>query len=54
MIPVRVRTGGTVWESSLFPKDGRDLVPLKDAVRRAEEIDQGDVVTLGLTVAARR
>jgi hypothetical protein len=54
MIPVRVRTGGTVWETSLFPKDGRYLVPLKDAVRRAEEIDQGDVVTLGLTVAARR
>lgn len=54
MIPVRVRTGGTVWETSLFPKDGRYLVPLKDAVRRAEQIDQGDVVTLGLTVAVRR
>jgi hypothetical protein len=54
MIPVRVRTGGTVWETSLFPKDGRYLVPLKDAVRRAEQIDQGDVVTLGLTVVVRR
>ena len=54
MIPVRVRVGGTEWETSLFPKGGRYLVPLKDAVRRAERIDQGDVVEDGLTVAVRR
>jgi hypothetical protein len=54
MIPVRVRVGGTEWETSLFPKDGRYLVPVKDAVRRAEEIEQGDVVTVGLTIAVRR
>jgi hypothetical protein len=53
MIPVRVRIGGTQWETSLFPKDGRYLVPLRDAVRRAEQIDQGDVVTIGLSVAVR-
>ena len=33
MIPVRARIGATVWETSLFPKDGMYLVPLKDAVR---------------------
>jgi hypothetical protein len=54
MIPVRVRVGGTEWETSLFPKDGRYVVPLKDAVRRVEKIEQGDLVTLGLGVAARR
>jgi hypothetical protein len=44
MIPVRVRIGGTEWRTSLFPKEGSYLVPLKDAVRRAEGIGEGDVV----------
>jgi hypothetical protein len=50
VIPARVTVGDTVWETSLFPKDGRYLVPLKDAVRRAEGIELGHVVTLRLTV----
>ena len=54
MIPVRVRVGATEWETSLFPKDGRYVVPVKDAVRRAEGLDEGDTVTLDLTVALRR
>jgi len=54
MIPVRVRIGSTEWETSLFPKDGRYLVPLKDMVRRAEGLDEGDTVTVRLTVAGRR
>jgi Domain of unknown function (DUF1905) len=54
MIPVRARIGGTEWETSLFPKEGLYVVPLKDAVRRAEALDEGDTVTIGLTVAARR
>ena len=28
MIPVEVRIGDSVWETSLFPKDGRYLVPI--------------------------
>ena len=51
MIPVAARIGGTGWTTSLFPKDGRYIVPLKDKVRRAEEIDVGDTVTIRLTVA---
>jgi Domain of unknown function (DUF1905) len=54
MIPVRVRIGATEWKTSLFPKDGRYLVPVKDAVRRAEEVDAGDTVTISLTVIGRR
>jgi len=49
-IPVTVRIGTTVWETSLFPKDGLYLVPLKAAVRRAEGIDDGDTVRVQLTV----
>jgi hypothetical protein len=50
MIPVRARTGGTGWKTSLFPKDGRYIVPVKDAVRRAEGLEVGDVVTVSLSV----
>ncbi|PZS03012.1 MAG: DUF1905 domain-containing protein, partial [Chloroflexi bacterium] len=39
LTPVRVRGGDTRWETSLFPKNGRFVVPLKDAVRQAEGLD---------------
>lgn len=50
MIPVAVRIGDTDWTTSLWPKDGRYIVPLKDQVRRAEGIEIGDTVTVRLTV----
>ncbi|SCL24262.1 protein of unknown function [Micromonospora pallida] len=50
MIPVAARVGATRWTTSLFPKDGRYLVPLRDAVRRAEGIEPGETVTVHLTV----
>jgi hypothetical protein len=53
MIPVRARIGGTGWGTSLFPKDGRYVLPVKDAVRRAEGIDEGDTVAVRLTVGGR-
>jgi hypothetical protein len=50
MIPVAARIAGTDFTTSLFPKDGGYVVPLKLAVRRAEGLDVGDVVTIRLTV----
>jgi hypothetical protein len=50
MIPVEVRIGSTRWTTSLFPKNGGYLVPLKDLVRNAEQIDVGDTVTVRLGV----
>jgi hypothetical protein len=50
VIPVTVRIGGTTWTTSLYPKDGGYLVPLKDRVRAAEGIEQGDSIELVLTV----
>ena len=35
VIPVTARIGTTTWTTSLFPKDGSYLVPLKDAIRKA-------------------
>jgi Domain of unknown function (DUF1905) len=50
MIPVRARIAGSVWETSLFPKDGRYVVPIKSAVRRAERLAEGDTVTVHLSI----
>ena len=51
MIPVTVRIGRTEWTTSLFPKDGRYLVPIKDSVRKAENLGEGDSVTLRLEIS---
>lgn len=42
VIPVTCQVDDTTWTTSLFPKDGRYLVPLKDAVRREAGIEVGD------------
>jgi hypothetical protein len=52
MIPVDALIGSTRWTTSLFPKDGGYVVPLKDLVRKAEGIDVGEVVTVRLSVDA--
>jgi Domain of unknown function (DUF1905) len=48
MIPVTARIGDTEWTTSLWPKDERYLIPVKASVRRAERVELGDVVTVGL------
>ena len=50
MIPVRVRIGESDWETSLFPKDGRYVVPIKDVVRKAEGLAPGDTVTIQVAI----
>jgi len=50
MIPVRAKIGSTRWRTSLWPKDGRYIVPIKTAVRTAERIGIGDTVTVRLDV----
>lgn len=50
MIPVIVHIGKTQWKTSLWPKDGRYIVPIKASVREAERLDEGDSVTVRLEV----
>ena len=50
MIPAELCIGSTRWTTSLFPKDGGYVVPLKDRVRQAERIAVGDTVTVQLAV----
>ncbi|ANY08636.1 DUF1905 domain-containing protein [Pseudonocardia sp. HH130630-07] len=54
MVPVDAELGATRWSTSLWPKDGGYLLPVKDAVRRAEAVDAGDVVTVRMLIRPRR
>ena len=50
VIPVVARVAETDFETSLFPKDGGYLLPLKDAVRKPLGLQPGDVVTVEMTI----
>ena len=50
VIPVGVQIGDTEWTTSLFPKDGVYLVPIKASIRKAEKLEQGDMVTIQLQI----
>ncbi|WP_179473809.1 DUF1905 domain-containing protein [Mycolicibacterium vinylchloridicum] len=52
-IPAGVRIGATEVTTSLMPKDGVYLVPLKVALRRSEGIDDGDTVRVRLHVGGQ-
>jgi len=50
VIPIHVRISKTEWQTSLFPKDDLYIVPIKASVRKAENLDEGDNVTICLEV----
>jgi Domain of unknown function (DUF1905) len=50
VIPVVARLGNVDFETSLFPKDGGYLLPLKDAVRKPQQITVGDEITVEMTI----
>lgn len=50
MIPVRARIGETTWKTSLYPLDECYVVPVKDAIRKAERVELGDTVAIRLAV----
>lgn len=52
-IPVRARIGTTEWETSLLPKNGGYLLPVKTAVRERERLGDGDIVTAAISIAPR-
>lgn len=51
-VAVEARIGATSWNTSLFPEkaSGSYLLPVKAAVRRAENLGDGDEATIQLTV----
>lgn len=50
VIPVYARIGQTEWKTSLFPKEGRYLVPIKKSVQQAEHLGEGDHVVVQIEV----
>lgn len=51
VIPVHVRIGKTEWKTSLFPKEGRYLVPIRMSVQKSEKLEVGDSVTIQIEVS---
>ena len=54
VIPVEARIGEVAFTTSLFPKDGGYLLPLKNAVRKPQGLAAGDDVAVELTVRLDR
>lgn len=46
VIPARVTIGETTVTTSLIPREGSFYIPLKDAIRKPNQIAVGDNVTL--------
>ncbi len=49
-IPCAVVVGETRFTTSLFPKNGGYVLPLKTAVRTAEDIDLGDEISVTIII----
>ena len=49
---VRAEVGGTAWDTSVFPDATSDgfVLPVKKAVRVAAGVDEGDELTVTLSV----
>ena len=54
VIPVTCTIGNTTFTTSLFPKDGLYLVPVKGAVRGAEGLELGQHVVMELQFTLNR
>lgn len=54
VIPVEASLGGTTFTTSLFPRDGGYLLPLKDAVRRKAGVTAGDTIAVEMRLRPPR
>ncbi len=50
VIPVEARIGSVSFSTSLFPRDGGYLLPLKNAVREPSGISTGDEVEVEMRI----
>ena len=50
VIPVEARIGEMTFTTSLFPKNGGYLLPLRKAVRKPQGLSAGDDVAVEMTV----
>jgi hypothetical protein len=45
--------GKTEFDTTLMPKGGRYLIPIKVAIKKAEGVDLGDIVTVEFNLGQR-
>lgn len=53
VIPATATVGKTTWTTALFPKDGCYLLPVKDAVREAEGIEEAQIVKVKMSLGKK-
>ncbi|TRC81087.1 DUF1905 domain-containing protein [Mesorhizobium sp. WSM4307] len=53
VIPVEATIDDFMFGTSLFPKDGSYLLPLKDDVRRKCNLTAGDSISVSITIRLR-
>ncbi len=53
VVPVTAEIGGASFTTSLFPRDGSYLVPLKDAVRAQTGVSLGDQLVIAIEINHR-
>jgi hypothetical protein len=54
MIPVDAEIGTDIsWMTSLWPRLGGYMLPIKDTVRSRAKVDLGDVIEVAITVRPR-
>lgn len=51
MIPVSATIGVTTFTTSMYEKDGTYVLPIKNAVRFAEELEIGELVAVEIDIA---
>jgi hypothetical protein len=49
-VRVKATIGGTTWATSVFPATDGYVLPVKRAVRAAEDLDVGDVADVTLVI----
>jgi hypothetical protein len=54
VVPVVARVGACEFATTLFPRDGTYLLPVKLAVRKAEAIARGDRIAVVMRVGRAR
>ena len=53
VVPVAAKVGESEFTTSLFPRDGTYLLPIKVAVQRSEAVGVGDRVRVTIQVGRR-
>lgn len=50
-IPINVTIGKSNWKTSIFPDKNKSyLLPIKSQIRKAEKIEEGDLVSLEIEI----